>query len=194
MLFLKKQEVIRVKMNNNVVAVGLFVALVAIVLGTWASLNYVDYLTGAATSVTGSTNVTVTSVTSCTILDDLVSFGQMARGDSNTSSGIGDYMEIENDGNTNITIVGNRTQDLWSAQPAPSTYWRIRCVGTPDTGATCDSTFQNVAGDGSSNTLVTGLSPIDSKDNITIGFNITVPTDEPYGYKNGTVTFYCSQT
>lgn len=171
--------------------------------GTWMVLNYIDALTGAATSGTGTTNLTITSVVSCSMLDNLVSFYEMARGESNTSDALmngqtntskPDFFEIENNGNVNITVVANTTKDLWVTTPASSTNWRIRCTSTADGNATCSSTYANVLR-ASSTTLITGLSPIDGGyDNFSVGINVTVPNDEPSGAKNGTVTFTCSQT
>lgn len=148
-------------------------------------------------------NLTITSVVSCTMTDNLVSFGAMARGDSNTSNHtnvnstgypIGDFMVLENNGNVNITINVNTSKELWTSTPAASGNWLIRCESDSDTNATCNSTYAQVVRV-SSLILETGLTPLDGNaDNITIGFNITVPNDEPAGAKNGTVTFYCSET
>ena len=179
--------------TNNTLAFGLFLALFLIIGGTWVSLNFIDDLTGAATSGYGSTNVTVTSVVSCSIDDNLISFGEMARGINNDSERISDYFVISNDGNVNLTVVSNASVNLWSSSPAPTSNWRIRCSSTDDGNATCSGTYENIPASGSLQ-LISGLTPVDGIDSLSIGVNITVPNDEPSGYKNGTILFTCSQT
>jgi len=191
------------KVTNNLLFGGLMIALLVVIGGTWISLNYISGLTGAATSGVGSTNVTITSAIACSIPDNLISFGEMARGQSNQSNllmagqtnvSAPDYMTIQNDGNVNITVVASNSVNLWSSSPAPSTNWRIRCEAAGDGNSTCTNTYANVPAAGSNVTLVSGLTPVDALDNISVGFNLTVPSDESSGAKNGTVIFTCVQT
>ena len=196
------------KLNNNLLSGGLIVVLLVVIGGIWISFNYVYDLSGAATSHTGTTNVTVTAVTSCAINDSLISFGEMANGEYNQSielnttggaGGIGDFMMLTNDGNTNITITVENSVWLWSTQGAASAYWAVRCENVSDGNSTCTTTWQNVPAAAAGVTVVSKLTPVANAggtplDNVTIGFNLTVPSDEPTGYHNGTVTFTCSAT
>jgi hypothetical protein len=183
------------KVSNNVLLVAVVFVFIGAFLSVWISFGSAP-ITGWATSYPGTTNVTVTSITSCNMLDNLVSFGEMARDQYNYSDTIkvgGDFMELENDGNVNITIVINATTNLWIAETAPTPYWSIKCYAAQNTNATCDTDWTNIPAV-SSHPVVTGLAPHDDADNVTIGFNLTVPTAEPSGYKNGTITFFCEET
>ncbi len=188
------------KISNNSLAVLLVVAIVASVSGTWLSINFMDSITGAATSGSGTANLTVASVTSCSMLDNIVEFGSMARNEWNDSIDVnetvrGDWISIENDGNVNITVLVNSTNDLWTSQSAPTAYWGIFCAYSEDDNATCNGTNVSIpAGTDAPHTIIIGLSPVDDVDNISLGFNVTVPSDELSGDKNGTVLFTCSAT
>ena len=169
-------------------------------------IDSLDLLTGGATSFSGSTNLTVTSLLSCAINDSIVNFGEMARGswnDSdtvNTTDGVrGDYMMITNDGNTNISVTVGASTWLWTSQAFESAYWAVACEATDDGNSSCTTAWADVPASGAPTTLITKLTPIANTggtplDNFTIGFNVTVPLDEPVGNKNGTVTFTCSTT
>ncbi|MFH1376422.1 MAG: hypothetical protein ABIH25_02190, partial [Candidatus Woesearchaeota archaeon] len=118
-----------------------------------------------------------------------------------TGSGdlVGDFMMLTNDGNTNITITVENSVWLWSTQGAASAYWAVRCENVSDGNSTCTTTWQNVPAAAAGVTVVSKLTPVANAggtplDNVTIGFNLTVPSDEPTGYHNGTVTFTCSAT
>ncbi len=189
------------KISNNTLSVLLVVAIITSISGTWLSISFMDSITGAATSGSGTTNLTVASVTSCTMLDNIVEFGSMARNEWNSSddvneSGVkGDWISVENDGNVNITILVNSTNDLWQTQSAPTAYWAVFCQNSQDDNATCNNTNTNIpSGTGAPHTIVIGLSPINDVDNVSLGFNVTVPSDEVTGAKNGTVLFTCSAT
>lgn len=199
------KEVNLLKVTNNVLSLLLVFAIIISVFSTWISLSYIDsfnLLTGKATSGEGTTNLTITSVVSCAINDSLISFGELARGATSESNTVNDTMMLTNDGNTNITIVANVTASsnwLWTNKQSSTAFWAIGCNGNDDSNATCDTAWQNVPGSDSSVTLISKLGPVANEggtplDNVTIKFNVTVPSDEPAGYHNGTVTFWCSQT
>ncbi len=201
------------RISNNVLLVLVVFAVISSVIGTLVSLNMIS-LTGRATTLEGTTNLTVTSVTSCAINDSLVSFGSMQRNEYNTSAelnttsdeagSIGDFMMITNDGNTNITIFVNVSVDeddwLWDTKPSSSTFWAVRCENSDDGNSSNNQSWADVPGEGNpAYTIITRLTPVANAggtplDNVTVGFNVTVPADEPTGYKNGTVTFFCSET
>ena len=188
----------RAKISNNILVFSIVIMFIASFLAIWAIFGSAPF-TGRATSYPGTTNVTITSVASCNIIDNLVSFGEMARDQYNYSDTMnltitgGDFMELDNDGNVNITIFVNATTNLWVAETAPTPYWGIKCYAAQNTNATCNTTWTSIPSE-QSHPVVIGLAPHDDADNVTIGFNLTVPTAEPSGYKNGTITFFCEET
>ena len=165
------------------------------------SVSYLDYmnqLTGFATSDTGNTTLTVSTEASCTTEnDDLVAFGSLARDQTNQSEGANnDYILIENDGNVPINVTVNATDAttyLWDVATynPPNINWRISCHAA-QTGSclTNDDNYTNIPGPLVVQ-MVYNLSSPDTTDNATIGINVTVPSDEPSGAKTGQVTFYC---
>lgn len=180
------------KFSNNTLVVLLFFVIIVSIFGTWVSLSYIDsldLLTGHAID-TGTTNLTVTGVTSCSATDDDISFGSMIRDISNDSATTGDYITIENDGNTAINITAYATAELWDdvSYQTASSYWQIRCNNSES--GTCNTTYGNVPGaDG--NLIAYLLASDDGTDLLTVGVNVTVPSDEVSGVKSGTLTFNC---
>ncbi len=180
------------KFSNNTLVVLLSLAIMVSVFGTWVSLSYIDsldLLTGRATD-TGTTSLTVSGVTSCTASDNTIAFGTMERGTSNDSVTVNDYITIENNGNTQINVTAYATAELWddATYQTTSDYWQVRC-NTSESG-TCNTTYGNVPGaDG--NLIAYLVNPDDSTDAITVGVNVTVPSDELSGAKSGTLTFNC---
>jgi hypothetical protein len=180
------------KFSNNTLVVLLSFAILISVFGTWTSLSYMDsldLLTGRATD-TGTTSLTVTGVTSCTATDNTIAFGTMVRDISNDSSTTGDYITIENNGNTQINITAYSTAELWddATYQTPSAYWQVNCNAVES--GTCNSTYGDVPGsDG--NLIAYLLNPDDATDVLTVGVNVTVPSDELSGAKSGTLTFNC---
>jgi hypothetical protein len=180
------------KFSNNTLVVLLSFAIMVSVFGTWMSLSYIDsydFLTGRATD-TGTTSLTVSGVTSCSATDNNISFGTMVRSTSNDSADAGDYITIENDGNTQINITAYATAELWddASYQATSLYWQVRC-GTAESG-TCNTTYGNVP-DADGNLIAYLVNPDDATDSFTVGVNVTVPSDEVSGAKSGTLTFNC---
>ena len=146
-------------------------------------------MTGKATD-TATTTLTVTGVASCTATDNAIAFGTMERGTSNDSTVTGDYITVENDGNSQINISVYATAELWdgATYQAPSSYWQIKCNNSES--GTCNSTYGNIpAVDG--NLLVIDLDSADPTDLLTVGVNVTIPSDEASGAKSGTLTFSC---
>jgi hypothetical protein len=195
----------KLNLSNNSLAVLLVFALVISVVGTWISVSYIgdlNQLTGLATSDTGNTTLTITSETSCTTSsDDVVAFGNLGKDETNQSEAAGDdYIILENDGNANIDVEVNITDNttvLWDdSVPGgviPNSYWMIRCANA-QSGSCVNSTYVDVAGNHSLSILATGLQFADNADNITIAINVTVPSDESPAAKTGQVTFYCTAT
>ncbi|MBT7474979.1 hypothetical protein HN706_03505 [Candidatus Woesearchaeota archaeon] len=114
----------------------------------------------------------------------------MVRSTSNNSETLSDFITIENDGNSLINITVYATGELWDdvTYQAPSMYWAIHCNNAES--GTCNTTYGNVPGvDG--NLISINLDSTDSTDLLTVGVNVTVPSDEVSGAKSGTLTFNC---
>jgi len=175
------------KISNNSLVVLLAVAIVASVAGTFLSVSFMDdVITGAATT-TGNVTLSIPSAADCSATDALIAFGTLAQGATNQSEIALDFIVINNTGNVNLAITAASSVDLFSTQPAPSTFWRIHC-NTSSSGS-CNATYHNV---GATDTLlITGLQFADGSDNISIGINVTIPGPEPSGSKNGEITFTC---
>lgn len=188
---------LKLKISNNTLSVFLVLAIVLSVFGTFVSITYLnssEYFTGHATSnVTGTTSITVAGETSCTASDSTIAFGTLDRTAVNDSETISDYITIENNGNSVMNISAYMTEDLWdvAGNQAPNSNWRIHCNAAQDGGSTtCNSTYTNIlTSDGS--ILTTLLVPADATDLLTVGVNITVPSDETAGAKTGTIKFVC---
>jgi hypothetical protein len=181
------------KVSNNSLAVLLAVAIVASVSATWFSVSFMDTITGAATSDTGTTTLTVDAETSCLTIDGTVALGNLGKNISNSSEVVGDYIEVENNGNVNIDILGYASAELWDdvSYQAPSSYWQIKCNRSQS--GTCNESYLNLnESQGTGYIFISGLVFADSTDNVTVGVNVTVPPDESTGAKSGTITFFCS--
>ena len=166
-------------------------SIIISVFGTWIILSYIDsdLLTGKATD-TATTTLTVTGVASCTATDNAIAFGTMVRGTGNTSEILSDFITVENDGNSQINISVYASGELWdgASYQAPSAYWQIHC-NTSESG-TCNSTYGNVP-NSDGNLIALDLDSGDANDLLTVGVNVTVPSDEISGAKSGTLTFSC---
>ncbi|MBT6995009.1 hypothetical protein HN865_03240 [Candidatus Woesearchaeota archaeon] len=178
-------------LSNNVLTTLLVFSIIVSIFGTWTVLSYMDsdLLTGKATD-TATTTLTVTGIASCTATDNTISFGTMERSTSNDSVIVGDYITVENDGNSQINISVYATGELWDdvTYQAPSSYWQIKCNNSES--GTCNTTYANIpAVDG--NLVSIDLDSADSTDLLTVAVNVTVPSDEVSGSKSGTLTFSC---
>jgi len=186
------------KVSNNILSVLLGMVILLSLFGTFTSVSYLssNTITGHATSnVTGTTSVTVESQTSCTAGDSTIAFGTLARGITNTSEDLDtpDYITIENNGNAVINVSAFASEELWDVvgNQAPNANWAIHCNAAQDGGSTsCETVYENLpTSDGV--ILSQLLVPADATDLLTVGVNITVPSDETAGAKTGTITFVC---
>lgn len=188
----------KIKISNNVLSALLIFAILSMVLSVWISFDTLSPLTGEATAnATVTTNVTIE--VDCTTTtgdgDNLIAFGNLAKGSTSSSITISDYHAVENNGNSNLTIeayaINTPTNQLWEWVSTPSIYWKVACNST-DSG-TCNASY-GILGTEAIKTLIgTHLGVNSTNDLMIVGINITVPADEPTGDKSGVVTYYCTE-
>ena len=181
------------RVSNNILVILLGVSILISIFGTWVTLSYVDQITGAVT-VPASSNLTITGTTNCVFNDNQIDFGSMAFGANKYSenSTIANWFIMENNGNyiLNVSAYVN-TEELFTTDSAPTANWQLKCNSsqTTDCRNTTYTKIQTTLP--LANILIPNLSPIDAQDEVTFGVNVTIPSGEPAGAKNGTITFEC---
>ena len=181
------------KITNNTLVVLLGISVLISIAGTWITLDVTNRITGAATD-TGTTTLTITGVTSCSAVDNTIAFGTMTVDSNNNSINASDWISINNTGNTDINVSAYATENLFTSSGAapPSHYWQVRCNSTLGGNSCGTTTYTNLT-----NSLATAIelidlvSPTDNNDTMYAGVNVTVPSDETFGAKSGTITFVC---
>ena len=179
-------------LSNNTLALLIVMAIAISVVGTWISLSKITPLTGV---VVGAANVTISSSTGISLVVDNVSFGGLPAGGFNdTTDNSPPPFRLRNDGNVaiNISVV---VSNLWSNASSPTTYYQGRC-GNYTTELNCTSVNDTVAFTNlptSATKFIGNLLYAVANDELEFEINITVPDDEPVGYKNSTVTFTATQ-
>ncbi len=167
-------------------------AIAISVVGTWISLSKITPLTGAAT---GATNVTISASTGISLVVDNVSFGGLpAAGFNDTTDNSPPPFILRNDGNVYINI-SVAVSSLWSQAGSPTANFQGMCGNYTTehncTGVNNTITYTNLPT--SATRFIGNLNYSAASDEIEFEINITVPTDEPSGYKNSTVTFTAVQ-
>lgn len=184
------------KINNNVLAATLVVAIVISVVGMFLSMGNV--LTGRAS---GTTSVTVTQDTACSLVTSAVAFGSLANDASNdTTNDSPAPFSIQNDGNANVNVSvnsgGGGYTSLWDSQSAAEEdggAYQWACSGN-QSGSCANGDIDSLTniGDGTAQQMVHALVFADNADQCDLDIKITVPSDEQSGAKSDTITFTCS--
>jgi len=145
-------------------------------------------ITGMAT---GTTTATVTSGTSISMVTSTVALGDMAINTWNdTSDGVPAGFKVRNDGNVNLNISLNSSDDLWDTAANPTANYTAKCTNnTAEWNCTAGSaiTYTNVP------TAVTvfiyNMSFDTTVDEAVVDINVTVPSAETPGAKSSVITF-----
>lgn len=204
------------EISNNVL---LFLAIIAIgisVFGIYTTLTNVGptLIGGAAT--TGTANVSVSEATTITINPANLSFVATAEGATRNSSINGDVIDcsadylcglnITNDGNVNVDIQLTVTDDMFTinlngstmmckVQNHPDAVGAVNNKFTDDgiytntTFVTCNSSVGNIGGHAQ---FIDALNFTDGSDYAYVDVFICVPTNEPTGNKQSTLSFTAS--
>jgi len=197
------------KFSNNDLAAILVVAIIFSVLFTMNTLNKLEApVTGKATSLIGTANITISREVSISFAVANLSFVDSYAGstlDSYNASAVNNCatngacgLNITNDGSVNVNISLQTTADMFSGT-SPSFLCNLSnnngaavYYGPGATGMTSagNTTMQNCAsGVGSLAAFVSNLSFRNPTDWAMIDFKVTVPVDESAGYKLASVTF-----
>jgi hypothetical protein len=144
---------------------------------------------------TAQTNLTITAQPSCDFIKDRIDFGTVIRGTKNWSEQYvgftNSYWILQNDGNTNITVNLTINTQLWSPT-YQNTNWWARCNNSLSPAGVCNSAYQLLSSAiGSQITVASKIRSEGCCDNVSIYNNVSVPIDEPTGYKTGTVQYTC---
>ena len=197
------------KFSNNSLAVVLVIAIIFSVLITWNTLQTIeDPLTGMASVLKGTANVTISREIAISFAVSNVSFTDATTGqsrDSYASAQVNNCgtdgicgLNITNDGSVTVNITLQTTKDMFSGT-SPIFYCNISNNGggavyygpTIEMTSVGNASMQDClstasGGDGIEN-FVANLSYVDPIDWVMIDFKITVPADEPAGLKFATI-------
>jgi hypothetical protein len=156
-------------------------------------------LTGsAAFAQTGTANVTVASVVSISLPVNTIDFGTMNNGETDdTTDGAPAPFTVQNDGTVQVNVTIAATS-LFSGTggPSPSTAYQYQIAnsteGTLAWVETCsDTAWTNMPT--TAEDAICFLNFTDATDMVEVEIKVTVPNDEPAGFKSSTVTFTASQ-
>jgi hypothetical protein len=189
--------------SNNVLVVLIGITILVSIIGSWISINKLSPLTGYATTIYGSVNVTINctaGISFNTVGNSgvAVNFTAAAPGESRLTTTPSDITKgpfnITNDGTSLINISVSSTALFESplANSLPNKYYSYN--GTKSSSApTCVvSTTPWTQMSGTPTVAICRLNFTDGSDTGIIHINITVPPDEPSGARNATVTFTSS--
>ena len=136
-------------------------------------------------------NFTVDSLLSITMMTSVVEFGEISPGtEANTSDGVPAPFRAENTGNIDANVSLNASALLVSVAHNRSNYqFKIR-ENESSAFSTSLSALDWVNMSASdTRARVVNLSWRESKNDFLTDINLTIPNDEPAGYKTSTITF-----
>jgi len=178
--------------SNTTWVAGLLV--VAILVSAMATMTVVTKSTGFLTARVGTLGATVGPTPVITMVEPAwLNFGNMTVGQTaNATTSIGWGLMIDSQSNADINIsIG--ADALWDRVPYDITSAKYRFMCYTGGGRACPdgsiTSWTNVPIGGS--TLVTAYLNTTSR-TTEVNFELTVPTDEPWGSKSSTVTFTAS--
>ena len=194
----------QLQISNNVLIVLIGITILVSVIGAWISINKLSPLTGYATTIYGSVNVTVNCTAGISFVTSgtsggAVNFTAAAPGDVRLTTSATDItagpFNFTNDGTSLINISVSSTSLFKSllANTLPNKYYSFNGTKT-STAPTCNPTSTLPWTQMSTSALVAicRLNFSDGADSALVHINITIPPDEPSGAHNATVTFTSS--
>lgn len=182
------------QVSNNFLVVLILASILFSVVGTWISLSKLSPLTGLVSSP-GYVNVTVNRSLAFTLIPTSVNFTGLGNSDGdNTTDLTPKPFNLTNDGNVLINI-SIAVTSLWQTAASPTALFGCRCGNTTVDGncsqtgiwPTFNDTFRNCP---TSATVFIGFLDWDnSNDTNYLHINVTVPSGEPGGFRESTITF-----
>lgn len=184
--------------SNQALVTLAILALVVSVVGTLISLSKLETLriTGFASNITGTINITAGAATDISLPTATVNFGTMTGGEVNdTTDGYPAPFNISNDGNVCVNITIRRDQTNWltgsvqggNTSNNNNTMYQIDCLGIGCKSGTVTS-WTNITN--STGVLaIAGLNFTSGNDTAQVEVKVNVPTDEIGGTKGTVVTF-----
>lgn len=145
------------------------------------------------TPYTAEWNFTIESALIVNIVSNLTDFGSLSAGSTANTNDTGDTIypfTVRNDGNIFIDLVIKALDPLFSQAKLNTSYFQFKASNSSESNnaydySTSQITWANVT---SYNvTLVNSLNFSDSSDEVDVDFRITVPDDEPSGYKDSVI-------
>lgn len=188
------------ELQTNTLALLLVVAIVVSLAATTLSLHRLRAATLAdiTGAVTGTTSVVITNVTSISLPNSTVAFGDITIGTTNsTSDNVPLPFQVRNDGSVPVNVTINASAIFTgNARNASSYRFVCRADEGPNcpTGSAASLTDMPTANDTLLNrTAVFNLPSIDNNDSRFVDIEVRIPSDEPGGSKSSTVTFTAAQ-
>ena len=206
------------EISNNVLVVLIGSVILVSIIGTFISLNKLAPITGFApttTTIYGQVNVTINCTAGISFARANVNFTAAIPGDARTTVTSADLdnsgpFNITNDG-TGLINISIASANIWaSTQGAvPSRFFSYNVSHLSTYVGNCSLTFPhnpfcgNTTNGAPNSTCglwrpmpssaeqwpICRLNFTDGSDSVLVHINITVPSDEPSGKKNATVTF-----
>ena len=179
------------QISNNFLVVLILASILFSVVGTWISLTRLSPLTGYTT---GLVNVTVNRTLTFTLTPRYVNFTGLNPSDGDNTTDLAPLpFNVTNDGNVLINV-SIAVTDLFLTSAAPSAFFQCRC-GNTTTDGNCsrlvfpsfNTSFRNCPT--SAAVFLPFLDYDSSNDTNYLHINVTVPSAEPGGFRESTVTF-----
>jgi hypothetical protein len=189
--------------SNNILSVLIGITILVSIIGSWISINKLSPLTGYATTIYGSVNVTINCAAGVSfnslggITGGSVNFTAAAPGESRLTTNPSDItsgpFNITNDGSSliNVTISSTPLFNSPSANTLPNKYYSFNGTKTSNLPS-CPPNANYPSWQQTSSTptvAICRLNFTDGSDTALVHINITVPPDEPSGARNATITF-----
>ncbi len=156
--------------------------------GDWSDGLAVD---GPGDAPYNLSNFTVDSLLQIALVNDAVEFGSVDPGtEVNTSDGVPPPFRAENTGNVNVNATINASRYYTSLAINRSAYqFKIRANETGAFDTALSSTGYTNMTNVTTAYHVVNLTWRDAKNDFLTDINLTIPSDEPGGFKTSTVTF-----
>ncbi|HLC74130.1 MAG TPA: hypothetical protein VJH20_05855 [Candidatus Nanoarchaeia archaeon] len=180
------------QVSNNFLVVLILASILFSVVGTWISLSKLSPLTGLVSSP-GLVNVTVNRSLAFTLTPTSVNFTGLGNNDAdNTTDLTPKPFNLTNDGNVLINI-SIAVTSLWLTAGSPTALFQCRCGNTTVDGNCSQVVFPSIINFTNCPTSATVFIPFldwaDGNDTNYLHVNVTVPSGEPGGFRESTITF-----
>jgi hypothetical protein len=201
------------QISNKTLLVLAIIVISLTFMGVWFSLTRVPNLITSA--AVGFVNITINETVGITLRNQVINFTASNPGDdkeSNDSSDVTTGLDlcaatddtcnfnVTNDGSVNINITLTTNTELFTSATMNSTHYRCSienhfnttgdqfgyCVGSNTTWFDC-----SLNGGAANATIpcITNLNYTNNRDSALVRIRVNVPSDEPSGKKNNTITF-----